>query len=248
MTTNAQLDRIKDKIRALSNVTAANGSSEAEVMKAAEVIGKLLQEHNLSMDEVAIRSEGYVEEKISATRNKGDSRKRVNGTTMALSAIATFTETKVWSTTADDRTMSYVFFGRASDVQMAKYLYEMIDTSRRAETSAYKKTEAYKANPGRGATRTFGMGFGARVARRLLDMHKANQEEEIQARGGSNSLVVLKEELLEKAFKELGMTFGKAKKTSQGKDAGAYEAGWVSGENVNLGRPISGDKEVRKLK
>jgi hypothetical protein len=230
---NAELEAIKDRIRKLSAVTLENGSSEAEVIKACEVVGKLLQKHNLTMSEVELRQEEFVQKQIWAG---GVQR---GGSFFALMGIAKFTETKVWTSRIKGAGLYYVFFGQQSDVDMAEYLFKMIDRSIESETHKFKGSHLYyMAKSKKGASTSFSTGMGQRISERLKAMHTANQKEQFDAQKGG-ALIVLKNQLLQEAYAKVSADHSTTKiKANITKEA--YAAGRVAGERVNLSRPIAG--------
>src|SRR4051812_12666015 len=54
---NSELAKVKAKIKALAAKTVEAGCSEHEALHAAEMVGRLLDQYNLSMDEIDIREE-----------------------------------------------------------------------------------------------------------------------------------------------------------------------------------------------
>jgi hypothetical protein len=54
---HSELARVKTKIKALAAKTVEAGCSEHEALHAAEMVGRLLDQYNLSMDEIDIREE-----------------------------------------------------------------------------------------------------------------------------------------------------------------------------------------------
>ena len=59
-----ELTRVKARIKALVDKTVSNGCTEAEAMAAAEMVGRLLERHALSMEEIDVREERCVQIEI----------------------------------------------------------------------------------------------------------------------------------------------------------------------------------------
>ncbi len=56
MSQSRELDRVKARIKALTEKTVQNGCTEAEAMSAADMVGRLLERYALSMDEIEVRT------------------------------------------------------------------------------------------------------------------------------------------------------------------------------------------------
>jgi hypothetical protein len=229
---NTDLTKIKARIRALAAKTVANGCTEQEAMSAMTVVGKLLQEYNLSMDMVDLHDEACTKLEIQANT------KQNSGVYYALAAIAKFTDCKVWSTKSSD--LTYSFFGQESDLLMAKYLYDLVNGSIKFETKQFKKTPEYKnARTAKGASSAFAMGMGARIGKRLTQMKIESEQEATASRGGNTALIVLKSKLVTEEFAKMKLHLSKAGKTSV-RDTASYYSGAAAGDRVNLSRPVNG--------
>jgi len=230
---SANLESIKNRIRALAAKTVENGCTEAEALSAMEMVGKLLNQYNLSMTQVELEAEEY------KTHNIDTGRKQRHAVYFCLSAVAKFTSTKVWLNRT--RTgLKYSFFGQESDVLMAKYLYSLIVTAIDSETSRFKKSDSWIfATNRKGASTSFQMGMVTRISQRLKQMAFENSKELNNARG-NNSLVLLKNQLVENAYNDqIGIKMRKETATSRTTDGYAYYAGKAAGDKVNLTRPVN---------
>jgi hypothetical protein len=231
---NIDLAKIKNRIRALSAKTVDNGCTEQEAMAAMAVVGKLLQEYNLSMDMVDLRDEACEKLVIqSDSKQKG-------GVYWALMAVAKFTDCKVWSTRGYNG-LSYSFFGQETDLLMAKYLYELINGSIKFETKKFKQTPEYKnSQSAKGASSAFAIGMGSRIGNRLNQMKRENEQETTASRGGNTALIVLKSKLVTEEFAKMNMNLKKNYAKTSIKDGAAYNSGAAAGDRVNLSRPVNG--------
>jgi len=229
--TNTKIENIKARIRALAAKTIDNGCTEAEAEAAIFMVGKLLNQYNLSMDEVEVRDEPCVSEIIYTGS------KHRHGVYFALSAIAGFTNCKVWSNRGFDG-LRYTFFGQENDILVAKYLYDVIDNAIKNETEKFKKTPAWINSSNRRATSSsFITGMGYRLASRINEM-KAENVNEMRASGGT-SLMVLKNQIVEDAFAEHGIKLRKSNTSTTVKDYSAYRKGQETANNVNLSRAVT---------
>ena len=225
--------KIKARIRALAAKTVQNGCSEEEALTAINMVGKLLSQYNLSMNEVELRDE------VCDTLKIDIGSKVRNGVYYALSDIAGFTDCKVWTNRVT--TLKYCFFGQESDLLMVKYLYDIILSAMATELSKFKKTAEYKgAYSKKGATSSFTTGMAMRIGRRLNEMKAQMNGEEKAARGGSNALIVLKNQVVNQAYRELGLRLKKNYGGTNIRDGAAYRSGQSAGDRVNLSRPING--------
>ena len=66
---HSELARVKTKIKALAAKTVEAGCSEHEALHAAEMVGRLLDQYNLSMDEIDIREEVWSLVKFRSDRS-----------------------------------------------------------------------------------------------------------------------------------------------------------------------------------
>ena len=232
---NTDLTKIKARIRALSAKTVANGCTEQEAMSAMTVVGKLLQEYNLSMDMVDLHDEACTKLEIQADT------KQKSGVYYAMAAIAKFTDCKVWSTKSRYSGLTYSFFGQESDLLMAKYLYDLVNGSIKFETKQFKKTPEYKsARTAKGASSAFALGMGARIGKRLEQMKREIEQEATASRGGNTALIVLKSKLVTEEFAKMKLRLSKAGLKTNVRDTASYYSGAAAGDRVNLSRPVNG--------
>ena len=225
-------EKIANRIQALLNKTVNNGCSEEEAMTAAEMVGKLMKEYDLSMTEIEFKDENFITHEILT-----ESRIASHIHTL-LSAIAYFTDTKVWFTRND--VIKYSFFGSEKDTQIADYIYHLISNTIKVEIEKYKKTTAYKASSVNGKTKTtsFAVGMVNRLDSRLREM--------------KNNVVVESNDctaIVTEQFAKLNMRLktSKASRTVNSNDA--YNSGQAAGDKVNItsGLGASSKKSTLKL-
>lgn len=180
MTVNSEkLEKISKKIRALMEKTVANGATEAEAVSAADKVQELMNIYDLSMSDVEINTQEFVDGKIITGKS----------TTQALhdmvTSISIFTDTKVWfQRTRTSAGIVYHFFGARKDVDFAHFLCDLFTNSIELEIKRYKKTAGYKYDSTNGRTKckSFRMGMTTRLRQRLLEI-KANRMSANQERG-----------------------------------------------------------------
>lgn len=228
------LTNIKNKIRALMNMTVENGATEAEAFSAMKIVGKLLTEYNLSMDEFSVRKEICVTEFYS-TNNK-----HMNEQVMVAAGIAKFCSVKVWMNRTANGINIY-FFGLEPDVQMAIYLTSMIGSVYQNEFNAFKASDIYRNYTGhrRVMASNFQKGYASKINARLGEM--MNAQKQSVAQSGSTALVVVeKSKFVEEEFRKVGPKLVSQKIQSSSKfNSAARAAGENAGNKANLSRPIS---------
>jgi hypothetical protein len=248
-----ELERIKIKIKALAAKTVEAGATEEEALAAMNVVGRLLTQYNLTMNELDVRDATYRTIHMEIGRQK---RHPIDHT---IPALAAFTGTKTWfhkrwGTNADS---TYAFFGQDQDLVMVEYLYKLIMSAMESELAAFKLTDEYRyiGDNGRrpagmraSAAISFQRGMGSRLAARLMDMKRAN-DAELKARAATGTaLIVLKGKLTEEAFKrDVGMKLRTVRTGYKVGNYGAFAAGHAAGDRVNLSRPIGRGHAVRGL-
>jgi hypothetical protein len=241
-----ELNRVKARIKALTEKTVANGCTEAEAMSAAEMVGRLLERYALSMDEIEVRAARCVEVEVSIG---GKRRRPIDG---CVPAIARFCDCKVWlahavegvpnGNGASARPRRYIFFGFETDAALARYLYEVINHAIAFETASFKRTNPkLRAIRLRKSTASFQHGLVARVAARLKTMHNEREASVRAQRVTGTALILVKHQVVEEAFREANVRLVSMTAIGPSVITRAYRDGWEAGERVNLGRPITGE-------
>lgn len=156
MPQDAELARVKARIRTLAERTVSNGCTEAEAIAAATLVGRLLERYALAMDEIDIRAEPCVQVLVptAARRRPIDA---------CVPAIARFCDCKVWlapaaaaAPTADAPAAPqahYVFFGFDTDAALAAYLFAVIERALATELARFRRI-ASAPSPARAAEPT----------------------------------------------------------------------------------------------
>jgi hypothetical protein len=264
---HSELARVKTKIKALAAKTVEAGCSEHEALHAAEMVGRLLDQYNLSMDEIDIREEVCV---LSEVPVRSKRRMPIDG---AVVPIARFCDVKTWHAKCEDGTAVYCFYGFEPDVAMAVHLFTVVAAAVRAESVSFKRSKPYAAAGNRWlATASFQRGLVDRIGDRLEQL-KAKRQSDIErderakaqaaqeaveravaagepppqhvARG---ALMVLKGQIVEREFEAtLGIKLTRAREITFRIDPCAFEAGRTAGDRVNLNRPIGQEWNVAGL-
>ena len=248
MSQTVELSRVKARIKALTEKTVANGSTEAEAMAAAEMVGRLLERYALSMDEIEVRTARCVQAEVPLG---GRRRRAIDG---CVPAIARFCDCKVWlargappdpDDPAFDWTSTrsrYVFFGFETDTALATYLFAVIDRAVSTETSAFKRDNPqFRATRLRRASASFQHGLVARVAARLEAMHRAREAAVRAQRSTGTALILAKHRVVDDAFRDVDVRLVSLNNVGARVIASAFREGWAAGERVNLNRPVPGE-------
>jgi hypothetical protein len=200
-------------------------------MAAADMVGRLLERYALTMQEVDVREEPCVQVEVPL----GGVRRRPID--LCVPAIARFCDCKVWLARSA-ASARYVFFGFVTDTKLAAYLFSVIDRAIRSDLLVFRRDSPALAGVAlRRASTSFQHGMAARVAERLETMH-AEREASIAAnRTTGTALMVIRHQVVEEAFRSSKIRL----QSSPGlrlRRNGAYRAGQVAGDKVNLRRPV----------
>lgn len=265
MSQHAERARALKQARKLMEMTTAAGASENEAQMAMERLSKLKQTFNLTLDEIVVSDMQYVTGEVEQTAVKGCVLSGV------ITAIGRFTDTKVWQEAGKmtyvqyrDRygqskyrrarvgNGTYKFFGIDSDVEMAKFLYEMIASTLTSGEAKYMKSPEYRSIGIRGGKRaalvSFRKGYARRIRSRLFDLAMENEAVSEAAPTGSD-IVIVKEKVREEKFQEqLGIKLVKSKSYKRGvTHMGGATAGATTANNVNFSRPVGSGSSSQLL-
>ena len=224
----AAKDGLVQKLQALQNMTVANGCTESEALVAAGKAAELLERYGLSMQELKAAAPKQLCDQNSI--NCG--RPRYTHEVQFLApVIAKFTRTKTWlSRTSSEVQMT--FFGLKADVQIASYLFNVFRAAMETEWTLYWACHGVEQHVN---SRTVRRSFMLGMTKRLQDRLFALIEEAKPVLSESREIVVLKEEIVEKALGELNFRFKKTRKSkSTAFDFDAFAAGEVAGDNVSI--------------
>lgn len=241
---NNEQESVIRKIKALLSKTQENGASEGEAMNAMAAAGQLLKNYNLSMDAVFLGEQSCVTMTINTGSNNSGA---ISGIIVALGA---FCDCRVWTHKATDN-LQYKFFGLESDTEMAKYLYDIIDRAIEQETANFKMTAMY-LNPQYGTSRktlstSFQKGMVYRIHERLEEMTQNRYEDAPTPMNAETDMVLIKQNKVEDEFEKLGLKLRRIKRYSRVANSGAYGAGSLAGNKVNINRPVGANAGGMKL-
>lgn len=223
----ADLERVKRVIQALQAKTQDNGCTEEEALAAAAKLGQLLEEHNLSIDEVGVR-----DETAECRKNEVFAADDYAGTLVV--GIKNFCGIIAYREHGAGHAGKYVFFGTAHDVEIALYLYEICAEAMDNDWQSYMDRHGYSMKK----RMSFRAGFAHRVYDRLMEMKRERDERNRKATG--TALMVLKDQLVTEAFqRQLGIKLVKCREgRNMQADPSAYREGQSAGGRVNLNNPL----------
>jgi hypothetical protein len=222
------LDKLRTRIQGLRAKTIDNGCTEGEALAAAAKVAELLDRYDLSLTDVEIRH-APCERRAYETHRK----KRIP-LDDCIGAIADFCDCRVWREKNRAGEALYVFFGLRSDIEVAHYLTELVDTAVRSELGRYKTTSSYRQfrhQERHVANASFALGMVSSIADKLTAM-KAGRDEANTLTG--RDLVVLKAAVVDTELEKLGLKLRTASRASRLVSPVAYEAGESSGASLSI--------------
>lgn len=230
MTTDKR-DSIIKKINALKEKTVANGCSESEAMSAANAISKLLQEYDLSMTDVEVKSQEFITDLIVINSKI---KKPIHSIIFYISYL---TDTEHFFSKKDG-VFTYRFFGTKRDVDFAVYLFHLLSNSMDYEFSKFKKTEQYKLSHGKSSRSSFYSGMITRLGQRLRDMKDRIKNENKEHGLMLYDKMVITTEMFKKHNPNLKIheEVTKLRVTS----LGAFEQGKSAADRVNITTGLNG--------
>ena len=224
----AAIDKLKTRIQALRSKTIDNGCTEDEALSAAAKVAELLDRYDLSLTDVEIR-EAPCERREYETHRK----KRIP-LDDCIGAVANFCDCRVWREKNQAGETRYVFFGLRSDIEVANYLTELIDTAVRSELGRYKTASEYRRFRHQErymANASFALGMVASIADKLTAM-KAERDKVNS--GSGRALVVLKAAVVDAELEKLDLKLRTVRRPTRMVSTTAYEAGSVAGASLAI--------------
>lgn len=220
------LEKIKDRIRALMAKTTGAGCTEEEAIAASAKVQELLHKYQLSLTDIRIKESTCSKEEYN-TQKKTDS-----PISNVVNAIGYFTDTKCWLSRDTDGRQTYVFFGLEHDVMIAHYIMKVLDYAVIYAAQDYMKTRDCGKDRGK-VKKDFEMAMVLRLARRLREMKDAQRKDDVSTTG--RDLVVVKKDVVNQAFDELGIDLVSSRGRGYSfRDGHAVDAGRAAGDKVNI--------------
>jgi hypothetical protein len=151
-----------------------------------------------------------------------------------VGAVAHFCDCRVWRETNQTGEARYVFFGLRSDIAVAVYLTELIDTAVRSELGRYKTSCDYgrfRHKERHMANASFALGMVASIADKLTAM-KAGRDEANSS--NARDLVVLKTAIVDAELEKLDLNLRQPRSGRRMVSTTAYEAGSSAGASLAI--------------
>ena len=224
----AALDKLRMRIQALRAKTIDNGCTEGEALSAAAKVAELLDRYDLSLTDVEIRAAPCERREFETHRKK---RIPLDD---CIGAVANFCDCRVWREKNQAGEARYVFFGLRSDIEVAHYLTELIDSAVRSELGRYKTTREYlqfRHKERHMANASFALGMVASIADKLTAMKAARDKVNY---GTGRALVVLKAAIVDDELGKLGLRLRVQRGASRMVSMTAFEAGGVAGASLDI--------------
>jgi hypothetical protein len=139
-----------------------------------------------------------------------------------------------------------VFFGLRSDIEVAHYLTELIDTAVRSELGRYKTTSDYQRFRHKErymANASFTLGMVASIADKLTAM-KSGRDEANHSTG--RDLVVLKAAVVDAELEKLDLKLRTVRRPTRMVSTIAYEAGSAAGASLAINPGIGAANHPEK--
>lgn len=242
----SNIDKVRAKIAALLKKTEANGASESEASAAMAIASKLMLEYGVTMEDIKAGSEAA---RDFIKRRFNDGKKLSIIDTFVATAIARYTDTKVWNSkefagfkrgfTVNGKRRrntesNLMFYGYAVDVELAEYIYKMCDSAMESEWVRFAGLVP------RGSRKQVRSSFMIGMAARLRDRLNVMKDENTINTNGTD-LVIMKGQLVEAAAKEelkLNLKAGQSGNGPKNFSRDAFNAGAEAGDRVRFNRAV----------
>ncbi len=225
----ASKESLVQKLKALQNMTVANGCTESEALVAADKAAELLERYGLSMQELKAVAPNQLCDQNSV--NCG--RRHTHEVQFLAPVIAEFTKTKTWITRTSTE-VQMTFFGLKADVQIASYLCDVFRTAMETEWTIYWACHQLEHDRhSKTVRKSFLLGMAKRLNARVLALIEKTKSSPVLSE--SREIVVLKAQIVEKAFTDLDLRFKKGRRSiSATFDSKAFAAGELAGDQVSI--------------
>jgi hypothetical protein len=226
--------KLIEKIRALLAMTTDRGASETEAMQAATMASKLMEEYDLTYED--IESE-LASDRYGARSRKFSDNNRMHESHLCADQIGKYWDCKTWFGRAPDGVTHLVYFGAIDDTNLAHDMMTMIRAATEKSWQDYKISNArnYAIN-GHSLRADFMEGMTVSIILRLVDLKAARS-----GKGdASRALVVVKDQIVQQKFETYaemhGMTLDIQERGGKKREANAdaYIAGVEAGESIKL--------------
>lgn len=253
--TQAHREAVAARIRALLAKTVANGATEHEALAAAAKARQIMDAHRLTQSDVEVQAEPIETEYLDRPTTQ-----KVAAVDLMLHGLEKYCGVETWYNNRYDPKLGrsvrrLAIFGLKSDVEMARYLYQMVAATIRIEADRYiaanrpprdpALTPAEQAHLTIAVSKSFQVGMGRRIGQRL---HEMAQEANATAKTSSGTaLVVVKNAVVADAYAALGLKLSGGLSGPRATNHAAWQAGRAAGDRVNLGRPVGTSGPAKQI-
>lgn len=237
------------KIKALLAKTTENGCTEHEAMAALDKARQMMDAYDVTDTDLAFDGEQVKQESCTNPRDPDNIRWQLCG------GVAKFCDCRVWGS---EGRAKIVFFGLETDTGFATWLLDTL------EAFVKRQSLQFLADMGRavgGETDLFGApldghdrehkrrsfvyGCVVRIAERLRQA--AAERERTAGIGNGRSLVVVKNALVNDAFRKLNLSLRSSRSGGYNADSYAFDRGRQAGDRANFGRPVNGGNATLRI-
>jgi len=225
-------ENIARRVRALAAMTRENGCTEEEAITAAEMLGRMLREHNMTLDEAALREQPFSRHTEAVEDIVGERLwKPADG-------IAYLTGCRYWTSRPGVAPVTITFFGFDHEVEVAKYLLDICARAMRDGRRVLDRSNQL-LNPAKRRQRLFAYldGMADTLRQRIRDLRPPEP--------AGTGLIVLRDALIVQALalEKIKLDQGRGR-PSRDLDS-TYKIGVAAAERVRLDRGVghSGGEE-----
>lgn len=227
-------ENLLNKVRAILSKTVDNGCTEAEALLALQTAEKLIEEYEISDEDLKLDDEKAIIE-------KSDMKDPQNVRWKLCYYIGQFTETYAFG-----HKKSVKFVGLKSDVDFAIWLIESLSHFVHAQLKSYMWKNGFQKLQGAQRNRvinSFVIGCCARINSKLLQMINERKPSVNQ-----NALVITKKALIDDAIKDLNISKSDNRGRKNKIYRNVYNSGFNAGDNALFGRPVNNGGPLRLIK
>lgn len=245
----SKADKIRDKIRALKRKAKEDAQNESQVNAILAAAMRMAQQHGLSFEDI---------DNETAEADCFVQREEFSGTahlhpvdTLMSQNIADFTACKVYRKGPRQGLKEHqvVFFGHEADVELAHFIRSQCISALDFGWDIHRRFVMSEGQDIRVARQSYCKGFAKAISDKMSAYKRKASREAAQV-GDGRSLMVLKAELTERKFAELGMVLRRrsGRSRSYGHSHDAFGAGREQGRSVNIGRGMAQRQALRITK
>lgn len=230
----ADREKFAARIRALRSKTVENGCTEAEAMAAAELLAKLLDQYNMTLDEAELRASPF-----DQARMEEDDAYVAPWLWIVADGIAYLTNARTWKQRPGERD-AVMFFGLQHEVEVACYLLEICATAMQGEVKRhFTRVRAFGSGDRRRAARPFLNGMADRLRLRIRAMRPPDPV--------GTGLMVLHNALVDTGLADAGIKLQSGKGAPDLEAFAGYSDGVKAADRVSLNPGLDGDKKAPEL-